>query len=249
MIIKRCLSLILAFLLLPAVRPLFPAARAEDAATFTDTRFQHVYTTENLDAIMEEYELIDGWFWVTRANVVQDYHGHENTLGWTETSQRLIDPYYYTPGWYGCRWNWDIVDPNIPNAAGWGECFGFAQFIGYLLSGSRNPHGEWVSFRFVNEAKGLKVGDIVRVEYTDETGFHQHSAVVYSVEGNKVKYLQVSGGARNKMRLRTGYMGGSDAGSTLVSDVYNFKGLRILRAEENLDGVYPWDWPHGPAGK
>ena len=44
-------------------------------------------------------------------------------------------------------------------------------------------------------------------------------------------------------------MGGSDAGSTLVSDVYNFKGLRILRAEENLDGVYPWDWPHDPAGK
>ena len=226
-------------------------ARAEETAAeteeepyvFTDTRFQGLYTTENLDAILAEYDLNDGWFWVTPPNVRQDYHGHENMKGWTETSSRVQMPFNYTKGWYGSRWDCESIDPFIPNASGTGECFGFAQFICYLLSGSRNPQGEWVSFRFVNEAKGLKVGDIVRVEYQDDAGLHQHSAVVYSVDGDKVTYLQVSGSVYNKLRIRVGYMGGNEYGSTSLTEVYNFKGLHIMRAEENLDGVYPWDWP------
>ena len=33
---------------------------------FVDTRFRGVYTTEHLDAILEAYDLNDGWYWETK---------------------------------------------------------------------------------------------------------------------------------------------------------------------------------------
>ena len=44
------------------------AASAE--FTFSDDRFRGRFTTENLDAIIDEYELFDGWYWTTRANIL-----------------------------------------------------------------------------------------------------------------------------------------------------------------------------------
>ena len=35
------------------------------------------YSTENLDVIIEAYELFDGWYWSTQLNVTQNYHGQE----------------------------------------------------------------------------------------------------------------------------------------------------------------------------
>ena len=218
----------------------FPASAAE--GTFTDTRFQGVYTTENLDAIIEEYELYDGWYWSTPLNVYQTYHGQEGKKAWTESSKERYDPFIYSWGWFGCRWNWDIIEPGGPNLDGWGECFGFAQFLGYLLSGDRNPHGHWAPFKSVKEAQGLKVGDIIRIEYTDEKGFHQHSAMVYSVEGDKVLFLQASGANYNRLYIRRGFTGAGLAGTTDLTDIITCPGLKILRAEENLDGVYPKEW-------
>ena len=45
------------------------------AYNYKDDRFAGVFTTENLDAIIEEYELYDGWYWTTPANTDQTYHG------------------------------------------------------------------------------------------------------------------------------------------------------------------------------
>ena len=238
----RSIVIFLAFLLLAGWISPFSAQAAE--GTFTDTRFRGDYSTENLDAIIEEYELYDEWYWSTQPGVYQDYHGQEGKKGWTQTSAERFDPIVYTWGWYGCRWNWDVVDQADPNLDGWGECFGFCQFLGYLLSGERNPHRYWPVFKSVRQAKGLKPGDIVRVEYTDEYGFHQHSAMVYSVdeENEKVTFLQVSGANYNRLYIRRGFTGAGLGGTMDLTDIIECPGLRILRAEENLDGNYPSDW-------
>ncbi len=234
-------SLCLVMILLAEIFFRISVAKAAEG-TYTDTRFQGVYSTENLDVIIEAYELFDGWYWSTQLNVTQNYHGQEGKKGWTQTSKDRFDPFIYSWGWFGCRWNWDMIESGGPNRAGWGECFGFAQFLGYLLSGSRNPHGEWVLFQSLREAQGLKPGDIVPIAYSDEKGSHQHSAMVYSVEGDTVLFLQASGSNYNKLYTRHGFCGAGLNGSTSIAEICATPGLRILRAEENLDGVYPYGW-------
>ena len=224
---------------------LMPASFAQAAqGTFTDTRFRGDYSTENLDAIIEEYELYDHWYWTTLPGVYQDFHGHEEKKGWTYTGWSLSDPYIYAWGWYGCRWNWDVIDQGDPNLDGWGECFGFCQFLGYLLSGERNPHRYWPVFHSVRQAGGLKPGDILRADYTDERGVHQHSAMVYSVdeETGEVLFLQASGASGNRLYIRRGFTGAGMGGTTDLVDLINCPGLLIMRAEENLEGNYPKDW-------
>ena len=177
----------------------------------------------------------------------QTFHGQEGKKGWTQTSKEKfvpIDFFIYSWGWFGCRWNWDAVDAGEPNREGWGECFGFAQFLGYLLSGERNPHRNWPTFSSFWEAGGLKPCDIVRVEYTDDRGFHQHSAMVYSVdeEKGKVLFVQVSGGNYNRLDIRKGFTGGGLDNTRDIGDIAKCPGLKIMRAEDNLDGRYPRDW-------
>ena len=46
-------------LVLVAAMLFVPSAHA--AFNFSDERFQGVFTTENLDAMIQEYELFDGW--------------------------------------------------------------------------------------------------------------------------------------------------------------------------------------------
>ncbi len=220
----------------------FPALASE--GSFTDTRFRGDYSTENLDAIIEEYELFDGWYWTTETAVYQDYHGQEDKKGWTQSSRERFAFFDPARGWYGCRWNWDEVDRTCPNGEGWGECFGFCQLLGYLLSGDRNPHGHWPTFESVRQAGGLKPGDIVRVEYSNEEGVFQHSAMVYSVdeENEKVTFVQASGANYNRLYIRRGFTGAGLGGTTDLTDIVNCPGLRIMRAEENLGGTYPPGW-------
>lgn len=216
---------------------------------FVDTRFRGVYTTENLDAILEAYELNDGWYWVTKPDVVQNYHAHENKKGWTQSSlllaQQRNEDYFYNRGWFGCRWECNEVQSGMPNAFGWGECFGFCQFLGYLLSGEVNPHGKWHQFNSVWEADGLRVGDIIRVEYTDEKGFHQHSAMVYSIKEDRVRFIQCSGISNNKLYINWGFHGANLGNTTLLSDIKKFPGLRIHRAIDRKD-IFQEEWTEEP---
>ena len=82
---------------------LFSFAAAYADFSFSDTRFQNNFTTENLDAIIDEYELFDGWYWTTHAEIRQDFHGHPESPGWTATVEQL-NKTNYLKGWYGCRW-------------------------------------------------------------------------------------------------------------------------------------------------
>lgn len=216
---------------------------------FVDTRFRGVYTTENLDAILEAYDLNDGWYWVTKPDVVQNFHAQENKKGWTQSSQLIAEAkgetYFYNRGWFGCRWECNEVQSGMPNAFGWGECFGFCQFLGYLLSGEVNPHGKWRQFNSVWEADGLRVGDIIRVEYSDEKGFHQHSAMVYSIKEDRVRFIQCSGVSHNQLFINWGFRGANLGNTTLISDIRKFPGLRIHRAYDRSD-MFDLEWPDEP---
>ena len=200
---------------------------------FTDTRFQGVYTTENLDRILEAYDLKDGWYWTTQASVSQTFCGQEGKPGWTDTSVNVFGKTGFEKGWYGCRWGKEQVNPQHPNDAGKGECYGFAQFIGYLLSGDRNPHGNWKAFSSPAKAGGLKAGDIVRADYEMDGKRYRHSAVVYSVEEDTVLFLQASGGNFNLMRIRRGFTDGYLKNETSMKALRRLNGIRVLRSPDN----------------
>ena len=183
--VRRCLLVFFALAL---------SARFAFASSFSfsDDRFRGVFTTENLDAIIREYELLDGWYWTTPANTVQTFHGVPDCPGWTDTAVSKYGKTGYARGWYGCRWGISRVLRTSPQYGGYGECFGFAQFIGYLLSGEMNPQHKWKTYYSVEDAGGLRVGDILRVEYRANKKEFHHSAVVYAVNGDEILFLQIS---------------------------------------------------------
>ena len=196
--------------------------------SFSDDRFRNDLTTENLDAIIDEYTLFDGWYWTTQANITQDFHGHAESPGWNSTVEegKLKN---YLPGWYGCRWPIDHVRKTAPDQGGYAECFAFAQFIGYLLSGEINPQHNWDFYYSVEASSGLRVGDIVRVEYHKKKHMYHHSAVVYSVNGDEILFLQVSGGSYNRISVGTGFSDGYFENITSLEQIAGFPGLKISR--------------------
>ncbi len=100
---------------------LFPAPGSADF-TFTDTRFQGIYTTANLDRIIDAYHLYDGWFWSTRAFTDQTFHGLPDQPGWTDSSSAHRDWGKFFPEYFGCRWGVDQVSKYTPAGGGYGEC-------------------------------------------------------------------------------------------------------------------------------
>lgn len=212
-----------------------PAFAAFD---FEDTRFQGIFTTENLDRIIKEYELNDGWFWTTRPYVTQTFHGVEDAPGWTDTAVNVYKRPYYKEGVYGCRWGCNAVLPeNL--SLGRGECFGFASFIGFLLSGEVNPHGRWVRYYSLSAAGGVRVGDIVRTEFTavvkGKEKKYYHSAVVYSVSEDEILFLQISGSLYNKIILGEGFADGYHEYLTTLEGLAKLPNIRICRSPLNQD--------------
>ena len=202
----------------------FPGALAD--LQFSDNRFRNIMTTENLDAIIEEYELFDGWYWTTRANIDQDFHGHPDSPGWT-TSAESAGRKAYLKGWYGCRWPVDRVWVYAPDRGGYAECFGFANFIGYLLSGELNPQHHWNFYYSLDDSGPLRVGDIVHSEYK-KSGV-QHSAVVYAVNGEEILFLQVSGSNYNRISVGRGFRDGNVLDARSSEEISSLHGLKISR--------------------
>ena len=205
-----------------------PAAKSEYQFTFSDIRFRNNLSTENLDAIIDEYELFDGWYWTTPAEVQQDFHGHPDSPGWTTTAESTKNR-NILKGWYGCRWPVNHVRREAPDEGGYAECFAFAQFIGYLLSGELNPQHNWTFYYSLKASGGLKVGDIVRVEYRKNKKYYHHSAVVYSINGEEILFLQVSGSAGNRISVGTGFTDGNIVNETSAANIGKIPGLKISR--------------------
>lgn len=202
---------------------------------FSDDRFRDKMTTENLDAVIDEYELHDGWYWTTEADTTQTFHGHPDAPGWTSSVENA-GRRDYLKGWYGCRWPIDHVRKTAPDEGGYAECFAFAQFIGYLLSGEINPQGNWDFFYNTEASGGLLVGDIIRVEYKKKGHLVQHSAVVYAVNGEEILFLQVSGGSYNRISVGRGFTDGNIIDARSLEELSSAHGLKIsryIRTDEN----------------
>lgn len=207
---------------------MFSFSRASSEFLFSDDRFRGKMTTDNLDAIIEEYELFDGWYWTTPPDISQSFHGHPDSPGWT-SSVEAAGRKDYLKGWYGCRWPIDHVRRLAPDEGGYAECFGFAQFIGYLLSGEINPQGNWTFFYNIENSGPLQVGDIVRVEYKKNGHQVQHSAVVYAVNGEELLFLQVSGGNYNRISVGLGFTDGNVVDARSIEEISVLSGLKISR--------------------
>ena len=200
---------------------------------FSDDRFQGIFTTENINKIIEEYELFDGWYWTTRARVPQTFHGMENMPGWTDTAVNICHHTAYVHGQYGCRWMANQVTREKAYGT-YGECFGFASFVGYLLSGEYNPHHKWEYYYSVKDAGGLKVGDILRVDFYKNNKHYHHSAVVYSVNEKEILFLQVSGSRYNRISVGTGYMDGYHNDPRTIEEFEKMRNLKICRSKINI---------------
>lgn len=207
---------------------LCPPSGASAEFLFRDERFRGIFTTENLDAIIDEYELFDGWFWTTKAEIPQTFHGHPDSPGWTSTAQAHYKN-TWLKGWYGCRWPIDHVRAAAPDRGGYAECFAFAQFIGYLLSGEINPQGNWDFFYSFDAAGPLQVGDIIRTEYTHNKVPYNHSAVVYAIEGDDIRFIQVSGGSNNRISIGKGFTDGYYQDVTSYDEIRRLMGAKISR--------------------
>lgn len=195
---------------------------------FSDERFRGDFSTENLDAIIEEYDLYDGWYWTTPCNIPQTFHGYPESPGWT-TSVEEHQGKSYIKGLYGCRWPVEHVRKTAPEQGGYAECFAFAQFIGYLLSGEINPQGNWDFFYSLEDSGGLRVGDIVRVEYKKNGRDVHHSAVVYAINGEEILFLQVSGSNYNRISVGAGFSDGIVESLTSAEEISRIPGLKISR--------------------
>ena len=198
------------------------------AFDFSDDRFRDELTTENLDAIIAEYELYDGWYWTTQADIPQTFHGHPECPGWT-TSVEEIKLKAYQKGWYGCRWPIDHVRRAAPEKGGYAECFAFAQFIGYLLSGDINPQRNWTFYYSTDASCGLRVGDILRVEYRKNGHEYHHSAIVYAIYGEEILFLQVSGSSYNRISVGKGFSDGNVINITSLPELAVIPGIKISR--------------------
>ena len=225
---KRSLRMLVFFILVVAT-----AASSLADSSFSDDRFQGVFTTQNIDAIIQEYELQDGWYWTTPGNTAQTYHGFPECPGWTDTSVNLHNHKAYRKGWYGCRWGIEKVRSVAPDQGGWGECFGFAMFIGYLLSGDRNPMTDWNYYRTLESAGGFQVGDIIRVEYRANKKSYRHSAVVYAVNGDEVLFLQISGSNYNRISVGKGFTDGNHVDESNPEVISSIPSFRLRRSKQN----------------
>ena len=222
--IKRtiCLYLVLtfAFLFVPC------AFASYGTFQFEDTRFAGDFTTDNLDRIIAEYELYDSWYWTTLPRIDQSFHGAEDQPGWTDTAVKKKGGTAFIRDRYGCRWLANRVNPDVYGGmtGGYGECFGFAQFIGYLLSGDYNPYKSWNYYHDLDTSGGLRVGDILRTDYKNG-----HSAVVYSVSDQEILFLQVSGSSYNRISVGSGFLCGYPLGLTTLDEIRKLPAAVTIR--------------------
>lgn len=221
-----CLVLCFSFLFIPGASASFGTFQ------FEDDRFAGEFTTENLNRIIEEYELYDSWYWTTGPRVDQTFHGTEDA-GWTNTAVTVNGGRAFVQDTYGCRWLANRVNPEVFGGltGGYGECFGFSMFIGYLLSGDYNPYKTWHHYYNLDASDGLRVGDIIRTNY--KSG---HSAVVYSVSDDEILFLQVSGSSYNRISVGASFLCGAPTALTSVEDIKKLPAnITVHRAEQNTD--------------
>ena len=84
-------------------------------------------------------------------------------------------------------------------------------------------------------ASGLRVGDIVRVEYRANKMSFQHSAVVYAVNGEEILFLQISSLNYNLISVGKGFSDGNHLNETSPEIIAQIPSLKICRSPLSTD--------------
>lgn len=175
-----------------------------------------VYTTSQIQTICNNYGFKSGAYWSYNSSTGDSTSYKASSYKANTTSSG--DPGTGYVGYY---------------FAGGIECWGFAGFLGYQLSGHTNPYATWTKYSSISAldaAGGLKVGDILRT--------NTHSAMVYSISSDgTIKFAQCCGGEYNKIRVNEGYASGGTLRTNFDSIVNNCGFQFVIRSPEETNGT------------
>lgn len=151
--------------------------------TGTDNSSTTTYTTDQIDKILSTYGYATNKYWTYKSGTT------------SSTSYKASNYGTNVSGYYGYSFDGGV------------QCCGFARFVGYKLTGSKQKSNssKWTTYKSaaaVKNAGGLKVGDIV---YSSYNGGRTHWAIVYSVSGSKVTFAQCLGSSSNKISIGKGF--------------------------------------------
>lgn len=173
------------------------------------------YTTENLQSICDAYNFKNGYYWsynttVSGASTKYTASTHKAK---TSTSDK-----YGKPGETNYKgYSFD----------GGSECWGFAGFLGYKLSGIKTPNTKWKKYTSETALGDIRVGDIIR--------HSSHSAVVLTVSDNgKFCVIDANGGSNNEIKYgdRPYFYKGN--GYTNAKTLFSKTQAYVLRAPDNV---------------
>lgn len=156
-------------------------AKMKEVLGITEEQTQDILTshvtTAEIDAVLNRYGYRDGRHWVYNP-------------GQSSTSYLATDT--VESGYNSYKYNGAI------------QCMGFACFVMSQVTGvtvgKTNYGSGWKLITSYNEVGQLQVGDVVRIGPNDPN--HGHSAVVYSVNGDKVMFLQVWSASEYKNAIK-----------------------------------------------
>ena len=183
-----------------------------------------VYTTTNISAICNAKNYIDGWYWSyspSESGAATSYMGSQYRANVYTTRKKVNNGDTSIP--VGDKDKNGKYYQGYEYPKGYWECYAFANYLGYLISGV-NPLNGWLkmSEKDVIATGGLRVGDIVRSS--------SHSAMVYSISSDgSVKFVQCAGGYYNRISVNTNFNNKSNIKK--LKDITNID--FILRSKKN----------------
>lgn len=203
---------------------------------YAETFAVGVYTTENINKLLSDYNLLDGKYWgyyTSESGASTSYRGIDDPVNtWTSNNKY---------GKYGKEGTWGY------SYGGGEECFGFIAFVGAKLSGidissnigPQDCPDKWQAYSVseIEAAGGLHVGDIIQVR--NASGGHVHSSMVLSIDDTGyIHAIQAYGGDLNKIVVGTCFSSGV-AGQipdfdTLKAKANDYR-VRVFRAK-NYNG-------------
>ncbi len=191
---------------------------------FTSAVAEH--STNEIQRICDEYGFTTGRYWSYS-------EGSGNPTAYTASDQKATTTTSTQKGRPGDG------DYKGYRFAGGSECWAFAGFIGYKLSGFSNPYDRsWTKFESLNSlnaAGGIAVGDLIRTR--------NHSAIVYSISDNgNLRFVQCGGGINNSISV-DGFFNWDSACQDLNSIIAKY-GLTAIFRDPNSKPSAGDEWTY-----
>lgn len=181
------------------------------------------YTTENLKAICEAYNFKEGYYW-----------SYNETVPGASSAYTASTHKAYTVTSNGNK------RPGEKNYKGYSfggsECYGFAEFLGYKLSGLKYPKTKWKKYTTSESLGDIRVGDIVRYDTIQQNGKKwMHTAVALTVNDDGTFYvIDANGGSNNIIHSNKRAFYYLGTGYTNAKTMLDKTKVYVLRAPDNV---------------